>query len=147
MDIEVKVKVLEHGQGLGLPEYMTEGASGVDLRAAVTEPVTIRPQGIALIPTGISLAIPPGYEAQVRPRSGLASKYGLTILNSPGTIDADYRGEIKVIVINLGDNDYIVKRGERIAQMVFCQVARASFRLTEDLSETARGQGGFGHTG
>ncbi|MGI6513452.1 MAG: dUTP diphosphatase [Syntrophomonadales bacterium] len=147
MIIEVQVKVLDHGQGLELPEYMTEGASGVDLRAAVTEPVTIRPQGIALIPTGISLAIPPGYEAQVRPRSGLASKFGLTILNSPGTIDADYRGEIKVIVINLGDNDYIVQRGERIAQMVFCQVARANFRLTADLSTTPRGQGGFGHTG
>ena len=100
-----------------------------------------------MIPTGISLAIPPGYEAQVRPSSGLASKFGLTILNSPGTIDADYRGEIKVIVINLGDNDYIVQRGERIAQMVFCQVARANFRLTADLSTTPRGQGEFGHTG
>ncbi|NLW44684.1 MAG: dUTP diphosphatase [Syntrophomonadaceae bacterium] len=145
--MEVQVKVLDHGQGLDLPEYMTEGASGVDLRAAIIEPVTIKPKGMALIPTGIALAIPPGYEAQVRPRSGLASKFGITILNSPGTIDADYRGEVKVIVINLGDNDYIVKRGDRIAQMVFCPVARARFRLTEDLDETGRGRGGFGHTG
>lgn len=147
MHLEIKVKVLEHGQGLALPEYMTEGASGVDLRAANFDPITIRPHQISLIPTGISLAIPVGYEAQVRPRSGLASKYGLTVLNTPGTIDADYRGEIKVIVINLGDNDYIVQRGERIAQMVFCPVTRVSFRLAENLSETVRGEEGFGHTG
>lgn len=145
--LEIQVRVLEHGQGLALPEYMTEGASGVDLRAAVTDPITIRPQQISLIPTGICLAIPIGYEAQVRPRSGLAAKHGITILNSPGTIDADYRGEIKVLVINLGDNDYIVKRGERIAQMVFCPVTRVSFRLAENLGGTVRGEGGFGHTG
>ncbi len=147
MNLEIRVKVLEHGQGLALPEYMTEGASGVDLRAANTDPITIRPREISLIPTGISMAIPVGYEAQVRPRSGLAAKHGITVLNSPGTIDADYRGEIKVIVINLGDNDYIVQRGERIAQMVFCPVTRVSFRLAETLSETVRGGEGFGHTG
>lgn len=147
MQLEIQLKVLEHGRGLALPEYMTEGASGVDLLAANTDPITIRPQQTALIPTGIILAIPVGYEAQVRPRSGLALKYGLTVLNSPGTIDADYRGEIKVIVINLGDNDYIVQRGERIAQMVFCPVMRVNFRLAEHLDETIRGEEGFGHTG
>lgn len=147
MNLEIQIKVLEHGRGLALPEYMTEGASGVDLRAAVTQPITIRPQQISLIPTGICLAIPNGYEAQVRPRSGLASKHGLTVLNSPGTIDADYRGEIKVIVINLGDKDYIVQRSERIAQMIFCSVTRANFRLAENLSNTIRGGEGFGHTG
>ncbi|MGI6548853.1 MAG: dUTP diphosphatase [Syntrophomonadales bacterium] len=147
MHLEIEIKVLEHGEGLALPEYMTDGASGVDLRAANTDPITIKSHEISLIPTGICLAIPVGYEAQVRPRSGLAAKHGLTVLNSPGTIDADYRGEIKVIVINLGDNDYIVKRGERIAQMVFCPVTRVNFRLAETLSETVRGEEGFGHTG
>jgi dUTP pyrophosphatase len=145
--LEIQVKVLEHGRGLALPEYMTEGASGVDLLAANTNPITVKTHHVALIPTGIIIAIPVGYEAQVRPRSGLALKHGITILNSPGTIDADYRGEIKVIVINLGDNDYSIQRGERIAQMVFCPVTRVNFQLAEHLDETTRGEEGFGHTG
>ncbi len=147
MSLEIQVKILEHGKGLPLPDYMTEGASGVDLLAANADPVTVQPQQVALIPTGIMLAIPTGFEAQIRPRSGLALKYGLTVLNSPGTIDADYRGEIKVIVINLGHNDYIVQRGERIAQMVFCPVIRVNFHLAERLDKTIRGKQGFGHTG
>jgi len=147
MALDIQIKVLEHGLGLPLPKYMTEGASGVDLFAAVAAPLRIPAKQTALIPTGIMISIPCGYEAQVRPRSGLALRHGLTILNTPGTIDADYRGEIKVIVINLGDNDYIVQRGERIAQMVFCPIVRVNFRLSEQLEETARGEGGFGHTG
>jgi dUTP pyrophosphatase len=102
---------------------------------------------LALIPTGLRIAVPTGFEAQIRPRSGLALKHGLTLLNTPGTIDSDYRGEIKIIVINLGDNEYIVKRGERIAQMVICPIARVEFQLVESLEKTARGEGGFGHTG
>ncbi|HNX28514.1 MAG TPA: dUTP diphosphatase [Syntrophomonadaceae bacterium] len=136
-----------HSHDLPLPGYMTEGASGVDLYAAVDSELTIAAGKHALIPTGIAIAIPAGYEAQIRPRSGLALKYGITLLNAPGTIDADYRGEIKVIVINLGSEEYILKRGERIAQMVFTKVAKAELIETADLDETERGQGGFGHTG
>ncbi|NLF46320.1 MAG: dUTP diphosphatase [Syntrophomonadaceae bacterium] len=136
-----------HAHDLPLPVYMTEGASGVDLYAAIEDEQIIAPGRHALIPTGIAAAIPAGYEAQLRPRSGLALKHGITLLNAPGTIDADYRGEIKVIVINLGSEEYILKRGERIAQMVFTQVTRAELVEVADLDETLRGSGGFGHTG
>jgi len=132
---------------LPLPCYMTAGAAGVDLYAAVEKDLTIAPGQRVLIPTGIAIALPENYEAQIRPRSGLALKYGLTLLNTPGTIDWDYRGEIKVIVINLGDKEYILQRGVRIAQMVFQPVEKAELVEIEVLDETARGIGGFGHTG
>jgi len=143
--MQVSVKRV-HSFDLPLPQYMTAGASGVDLYAAVRRTV-ISPGAVQLIPTGLAVSIPQGYEAQVRPRSGLALKYGITLLNSPGTIDADYRGEIKVIVINLGDKEYILTRGERIAQMVFARVEKAELVLSDVLDETGRGEGGFGHTG
>ena len=136
-----------HANDLPLPRYMTEGASGVDLYAAVEDEQIIKPGMHALIPTGIAAAIPVGYEAQIRPRSGLALKHGITLLNSPGTIDSDYRGEIQVIVINLGSEEYILKRGERIAQMVFTQVAQAELVEVDELDEMDRGPGGFGYMG
>ncbi len=136
-----------HSHDLPLPRYMTPGSSGLDLYAAVDEEILIPSGKIVLVPTGLALAIPEGYEAQIRPRSGLALKHGITLLNTPGTIDADYRGELKLIVINLGDKDYILKRGERIAQMVFSRVEKAEFMEVESLDETLRGSGGFGHTG
>jgi dUTP pyrophosphatase len=126
---------------------MTEGSAGVDLYAAINEDMLCPPGGRILVSTGIAIALPEGTEAQIRPRSGLALKYGITLLNTPGTIDADYRGEIKVIVINLGDKEYILKRGERIAQMIFSRVERAEFFEVEELDSTLRGEGGFGHTG
>lgn len=144
---QVPIKRLPHHRGLPLPRYMTRGAAGVDLYAANDEPIVIPPGRFALIPTGIALALPPDLEAQVRPRSGLAASCGLTVLNSPGTVDSDYRGEVKVIVINLGDKEYIVKRGERIAQMVFSRVEKVDFVEVDQLEETERGEGGFGHTG
>jgi len=144
--VEVLIKRL-HSHDLPLPEYMTSGSSGLDLYAANPEPISIAPGKIKLIPTGIAMAIPEGYEAQVRPRSGLALKHGLTLLNTPGTIDADYRGEIMLIVINLGDKEYIVKRGERIAQLVFARVERPRLVIADSLDHTERGTGGFGHTG
>lgn len=144
--MRVEIKRL-HSHDLPLPRYMTPDASGVDLYAAIPGTIVIPPGNHFLIPTGIAISIPAGYEAQVRPRSGLALKHGLTILNAPGTIDADYRGEIKVIVINLGSEEYILKRGERIAQMVFARVWQAELIETAELGETDRGQGGFGHTG
>ena len=127
--------------------HMTPGSSGVDLYAANSEDIVISRGERVLVPTGIGISLPPGYEAQIRPRSGLALKHGLTLLNTPGTIDADYRGEIKLIVINLGDKEYILKRGERIAQMVFSRVERAELIEVENLDDTSRGAGGFGHTG
>ena len=130
-----------------LPEYKTEGAAGMDLKAAVDAEVVIPPMGRALIPTGVALSIPPGVEGQVRPRSGLAIKHGVTCLNSPGTIDADYRGEIQVILANFGETPFHVRRGDRIAQIVFSSVLSAHFKVTTDLDVTARGTGGFGHTG
>lgn len=145
--INVQVMVLSHAQDFSLPDYMSSGASGVDLRACIDESLILKPGQRALIPTGIAVAIPPGYEGQVRPRSGLAASYGLTVLNTPGTIDADYRGEIKVIVINLGEEDYIVNRGDRIAQLVFCPVIRARLERVYSLPISQRGEGGFGHTG
>ncbi|MDD2511108.1 MAG: dUTP diphosphatase [Syntrophomonas sp.] len=136
-----------HSHDLPLPRYMTPGSSGLDLYAAIDGELMIPAAKLVLVPTGLALAIPEGYEAQIRPRSGLALKHGITILNAPGTIDADYRGELKVIVINLGDKDYILKRGERIAQMVFSRVEKAELMELESLDETLRGTGGFGHTG
>jgi dUTP pyrophosphatase len=140
---------LPHADGLALPAYETEGAAGMDLRAAVPQdaPVTLQPGERQMIPTGLSMAIPPGYEVQVRPRSGLAAKHGLTCLNSPGTVDSDYRGELKVILINLGREAFVVQRGERIAQMVVAPVTRGVFEEMDVLPETVRGEGGFGSTG
>lgn len=130
-----------------LPEYATEHSAGVDLRANLHEAVTLKPLERRLIPTGLSIALPEGYEAQVRPRSGLAYKKGITVLNSPGTIDADYRGDVGVILINLSNEDFVIEPGERIAQMVVAPYTRAEFEEVESLEETARGAGGFGHTG
>jgi len=136
-----------HSFDLPLPRYMTPGSSGVDLYAANHQDLLIAAGAVVLVPTGIAVAIPEGFEAQIRPRSGLALNHGLTLLNTPGTIDADYRGEIKVIVINLGDKEYILKKGERIAQMIFSRVERVELMEVENLDDTARGSGGFGHTG
>ena len=134
-------------EDLPLPRYETDHAAGMDLRAAVTEPLTVAPGARALVPTGLRVAVPPGFEAQVRPRSGLALKHGITLPNSPGTIDADYRGEVKVILMNAGDEPFVVRRGDRIAQLVVAPVARAVWRPAAELPPTARGDGGFGHTG
>ena len=132
---------------LPLPSYETDHAAGMDLRAALTEPVTLAPGERTLIPTGIRIALPEGYEAQIRPRSGLAIRQGISMVNTPGTIDADYRGEIGVILVNLGSAPFTIRRGERIAQMVIAPVLRAAFDLVETLDETDRGAGGFGSTG
>jgi len=144
---EIKVVVLPHGEGLPPPQPATGLAAGADLRAAVLDDAVIKPFERALIPTGLVVEIPPGYEAQVRPRSGLAAKYGVTVLNAPGTIDADYRGEVKVILINLGSEPFVVKRGERIAQMVIAPVTPAVYVKAESLSGTDRGEDGFGSNG
>ncbi len=130
-----------------LPAYMTAHSAGMDLQAAIPADITLERSDIVLVPTGFAMAIPPGYEAQIRPRSGLAVKQGVTVINTPGTIDADYRGEIQVALVNLGKAAYTVKRGDRIAQMVFQQVSRARPELVETLTATDRGAGGFGHTG
>jgi dUTP pyrophosphatase len=147
--VKIEIQQLPHGQGLALPAYQSGHAAGLDLLAAVPEgaPLLLSPGQRALVPTGISVALPGGYEAQVRPRSGLASKYGVTVLNAPGTIDADYRGEIGVLLINHGDAPFAVSRGERIAQMVIASVLRAELIATISLSPTERGGGGFGSTG
>ena len=149
MTITVRVATLAHFEGLMLPAYETADAAGMDLRAAVPEqePVVLAPGERSMIPTGLAIALPSGYEAQVRPRSGLAAKHGVTCLNSPGTIDADYRGEVKVILINLGQEPFIIKRGERIAQMIVAPVTRAKLDHVAVLDETKRGGGGFGSTG
>ncbi|HOY77763.1 MAG TPA: dUTP diphosphatase [Hyphomonadaceae bacterium] len=149
MTVTIRVVPLPHFEGLALPAYETADAAGMDLRAAVEDsaPVTLAPGQRAMIPTGLTIALPPGHEAQVRPRSGLAAKHGITCLNSPGTIDADYRGEVKAILINLGQEPFVIKRGERIAQMVIAPVTRASLVQVDTLDETARGAGGFGSTG
>ncbi|HIG74094.1 MAG TPA: dUTP diphosphatase [Bacteroidetes bacterium] len=146
---DVHVSVLPHAEGLPLPEPSTDGSAGLDLRAAVPEdePVTLAPGAFALVPTGLCLALPPGTEGQVRPRSGLAAKFGVTVLNSPGTVDADYRGEVKVILINHGAEPFEVTRGERIAQMVVARYETVRFVAVDSLDETARGAGGFGSTG
>jgi len=146
MRVPLKIKVLSHFKG-ELPKYETAHASGLDIRAALSAPMLLKPMERAMIPTGISMEIPPGFEVQVRPRSGLAAKQGVTVLNTPGTVDADYRGEVKIIVINLGSESVEVKDQDRIAQMVLCPVVQADLILSDELSETARGAGGFGSTG
>jgi dUTP pyrophosphatase len=146
-DVRVDVLRLPEGDGLELPTYMTAGAAGADVVAANREDVVLAPGARALIPAGFSLAVPSGYEVQVRPRSGLALRSGITLLNTPGTIDADYRGAVGIIMINLGEQPFTVRRGERIAQMVVAPVARASFEAVEALPDTERGGGGFGSTG
>ena len=147
--VTVELQRLAHAEGLPLPAYQTAEAAGLDLMAAVadSEPMTLASGQYALVPTGLAIALPPGFEAQVRPRSGLAAKHGVTVLNSPGTIDADYRGEIKVILINHGTAPFVIKRGERIAQMVIAPVVQAALVPVAELSETDRGAGGFGSTG
>ncbi len=143
----VQLKRLPGNEDVQLPRKMSELASGFDLYAAVEEPITLQPGERKLIPTGIAISMPPELEAQIRPRSGLAFKHGITCLNTPGTIDADYRGEIKVLLINLGQAPFTIERNERIAQMVFQVVPQVQFELVDELSETERGAGGFGHTG
>jgi len=147
MSLIVEVQVLPHGEGLPLPTYQSEAASGMDLHAALSEAVTIAPGTVALIPTGLKIAVPAGYEAQVRPRSGLALKHAITVANSPGTIDADYRGEVAVILLNAGEQPFTVQRGDRIAQLVIAPVVRACLRQVDRLPDTTRAGGGFGHTG
>jgi dUTP pyrophosphatase len=146
-DVVVPVQVLPHGEGLELPAYATAGAAGCDLRAAVDEPLVLEPGKRALVPTGIAVAIPEGHEGQVRMRSGLAIRHGLTLLNGPGTIDADYRGEIRVILANLGSEPVTLSRGDRIAQLVIAPVVRARLERAADLPGTDRSGGGFGSTG
>lgn len=142
----IKVRIINKGHN-ALPCYATPQSAGMDLRANIDEDITLKPMQRALIPTGLFMALPPGYEAQVRPRSGLALKHGITVLNSPGTIDADYRGEIKVLLVNFSDADFVVSDGERIAQMVIAKHENADFVEVEELDETLRGAGGYGHTG
>jgi dUTP pyrophosphatase len=145
--INVQLKRLPHCEGVDLPEYQSEHAAGMDLHAAVAEDVVIAPGKTALIPCGFAMAIPPGYEAQVRPRSGLAAKHAVTVANAPGTIDADYRGEVMVILINLGEKDFVVTRNMRVAQMLLAPVYTIRWDVVDELSDTTRGEGGFGHTG
>ena len=145
--VTLEIKRLPGSEGLPLPQYMSEHASGMDVVAAVTEPVELKPGDITLVPTGIQIAIAPGYEVQVRPRSGLALKHGITLVNAPGTIDADYRGEVGLIVGNVGREPFLIERGLRIAQLVVQPVVRAEVVVKDELSETARGEGGFGSTG
>jgi dUTP pyrophosphatase len=147
MPIKVSVRRKEGCQDVPLPRYMSEAAAGMDVCAANDEPVVLEPGQVRLIPTGLYLAIPAGYEGQVRPRSGLALKHGLVIVNSPGTIDSDYRGEVGIIVGNIGSQTYTVERGSRIAQLVIAPVVRAEIEIVDTLDETSRGVGGFGHTG
>ena len=145
----LRIRRLPHSEGLALPAYETPGSAGMDLRAAVPEdaPMTLAPGARALVPTGLKIALEPGWEAQIRPRSGLALKHGISAPNTPGTIDSDYRGEVGVILINLGQEPFVIRRGERIAQMVIAAVAQASVVEVESLDDTARGAGGFGSTG
>ncbi len=147
MTISIDLVRLPHAEGLPLPDYATAGAAGMDLLAAVREPLTIAPGDRVLVPTGLTIALPAGYELQVRPRSGLALRHGIVLPNSPGTVDEDYRGELQVIVMNAGTAPFTVERGMRIAQAVVAPVARATWREVDTLPETARGQGGFGSTG
>jgi dUTP pyrophosphatase len=145
--LSVAIKRLDHAADLDLPAYATADSAGMDLLAAVDAPVTLAPRERRLIPTGIAIALPPGTEAQVRPRSGLALKHGITVLNAPGTIDADYRGEVGVILVNTSDTPFVIERGSRIAQMVVAAYARVAWSLSDDLEASARGDGGFGSTG
>ncbi len=145
--LEIKITRADHARDMDLPSYATAQSAGMDLAAAIESPVTIKAGGIAIIPTGIAIALPAGFEAQIRPRSGLAAKHGITVLNAPGTIDADYRGEIKAILINHGTDDITIERGMRIAQMVIARYQPVRWDAVETLDETARGAGGFGSTG
>jgi len=146
----VKIRISRigtHGNDIPLPSYSTAGSSGMDIRAAVEEDIAVGAAETVLIPTGFQVEIPPGYEAQVRPRSGLALKHDIGVLNSPGTIDADYRGEVKIILKNFGREEFVIHRGDRIAQLVICPVIRAEWEEVDAVDETSRGSGGFGHTG
>ncbi|MBW2095583.1 MAG: dUTP diphosphatase [Deltaproteobacteria bacterium] len=145
--IIIKVKRLDGQNRLPLPAYVSEGASGLDIRAAVKEPVELKPGDIRLIPTGLAVSIPPGFEAQIRPRSGLALRHGIGMVNAPGTIDSDYRGEIGIVLINWGKAPFVVRNGDRIAQMVISRTYRAKIVVADELDNTERGTGGFGHTG
>lgn len=145
--VAVAITTLPHAQGLNMPKYATDLSAGMDLEAAIDAPITLQPGERQLIATGLSIALPEGFEAQIRPRSGLAFKNGVTVLNSPGTIDADYRGEVKVILANLGTEAFTVERGMRVAQMVVAAYSRVEWNVVETLDETARGAGGFGSTG
>lgn len=145
--VTVQIEILAHGRGLPMPRYETDGAAGLDLRAALDAPVTLAPMGRALIPTGLKLAIPEGYEGQVRARSGLAARHGIGLPNAPGTIDSDYRGELMVLVINWGPEPYAIARGDRIAQLVIAPVVRAVLEPVLEVPPTVRDRGGFGHTG
>ncbi|MBV9973621.1 MAG: dUTP diphosphatase [Candidatus Eremiobacteraeota bacterium] len=145
--IAIQIRRLPEGEGLPMPAYMSEHAAGADLCAAISDELTLLPGARALIPAGFCMALPSGYEAQIRPRSGLALKSGITLLNSPGTIDADYRGPVNIIMANFGTEPFRVRRGDRIAQMIIAPVSRASFEIVESLSETQRHDGGFGSTG
>jgi dUTP pyrophosphatase len=147
--VEIEFLYLDHGKGLPHPVYETPASAGMDLRAAVPEnnPLTLVPGEKALVPTGFAMALPIGFEAQIRPRSGLAAKHGLSVLNTPGTIDADYRGEVKVILVNFGTETFTVERGMRIAQMIIAPITVGNFKVVESLSDTERGAGGFGSTG
>ncbi len=144
---QILIKCLPHHEGLDNPSYATEGSSGLDLTAAIDEDLILQPGKRVLVPTGIAIALPSGFEAQIRPRSGLALKHGIGLLNSPGTIDSDYRGEIQIIMINLGEETFIVKRGMRIAQMIISQYVKADIKIVDELDVTQRNHGGFGHTG
>jgi len=147
MNIRFSCEVLPHARDLPLPAYETPESAGMDLRAAITEPLILQPGERTLIPTGLKIALPPGTEAQIRPRSGLAFRHGITMLNAPGTIDSDYRGEVKVLAVNHGSEPFTVERGDRIAQMVIAPVFRAVINTVESLEDTERGEGGFGSTG
>ncbi len=145
--LKVFFKQLSHAKGLELPAYATPDSAGLDLRAAMDKPLILEPGRRALVPTGLQMALPPGYEAQIRPRSGLAFRHGITMLNTPGTIDADYRGEVKVLAVNLGDEPFEIRHGDRIAQMVIAPVTRAVITGVDELPGSERGEGGFGSTG
>ncbi len=147
MSVTVRIKRLPHGADLPLPAYETDGAAGLDLRAAVSEPVMLQPGGRDLVPTGLVFELPAGHEGQVRPRSGLAAKHGVTVLNTPGTIDSDYRGPLGVLLVNLGAEPYRIRHGDRIAQLIVAPVARARFAEVAELGASRRGAGGFGSTG
>jgi dUTP pyrophosphatase len=145
--MNIEFKKLPHAEGLPLPSYESKYAAGMDVRAALEDPIELSPGKRMLIPTGLKMALPEGYEAQIRPRSGLAYRNGITMLNTPGTIDADYRGEVKVLAVNLGDEPFMINHGDRIAQMVIAPITQAKIKEVEQLSETERGDGGFGSTG
>lgn len=147
--INIKLQALPHFEGLEIPKYESIGAAGLDIRAAIDadKPITLKPGERQLIPSGLKMEIPLGYEVQVRPRSGLAFKHGVTLVNTPGTIDSDYRGEVSTLMINLGQQDFIITRGERVAQWVIAPVVQTSFTMVDELSDTARGTGGYGSTG